>query len=479
MERGLEAKSSKQITFYNYEVVGLPVWEVSGGNYHNSGQGNSFSSGPVSLGDPYTASFQFFIEYYYQNPYAGGEFDGGCQQDIGGGECRGTDNLVADLSLYLAAPPPQITSITPSGVTQGDRGALTVTGTNLSVGAGDPPRVSLDAHGAPFTISGTPTSSSATFSYDFTGFPTGTYTLSVTNNEGTSNGATFTVASKWPANSCAVNSSPKSSYSAFTSVPGGSGRLTISFSGTAYSSVSQSVSYGPYSTPSSLAANIAALITANYTKSGLTARAFGSNVVYSGNSTLGTVIYTTPGPPIAVDTSPAAAASAETACEEAPSTPAPVCDVVSPQYVLAVVNDSVTWKSEGAEQGRFVNYSLEYWPARPGLLGAPVTFPATITEHLSKAMSRGVSSDGPSNSGLFNDVLGNLGVYNTGTYEAYRCFTFRAPSLGNSPIHVLSYDAAGNHTSDHIKIMLPNGPTILNDWLNPNGSPKDISVPNR
>jgi hypothetical protein len=35
----------------------------------------------------------------------------------------------------------------------------------------------------------------------------------------------------------------------------------------------------------------------------------------------------------------------------------------------------------------------------------------------------------------------------------------------------------GKHATDHIVIYLPKGPSILNNWTNSNGSPKDISIP--
>ncbi len=96
-------------------------------------------------------------------------------------------------SVEVGFPPPYISSISPSSVNQGATGTLTMNGTNLVEGSGDQLTINYSGSGMPFTLTGTPSSTSATFSYGFSGFDTGTYTISVTNNEGTSNSVNFTV----------------------------------------------------------------------------------------------------------------------------------------------------------------------------------------------------------------------------------------------------------------------------------------------
>jgi hypothetical protein len=258
--------------------------------------------------------------------------------DDGEGDCDWYDEDYAYASVNVASPPPLIKNITPSSVHQGDQGTLTVIGTNLVESSGDQLTINLAGSSAPFTQTGTPTSNTATFSYDFSWYPAGTYTLSVTNNEGPSNSVTFTVLSAPPPppppSSCAVTSNPQAGYSSIvsTGTAGGSGTLAVSFSGAAFAAISPTVTYGPSSTPSSIAANIAALITRNYFQYGLSAKAFGSNIVYSGNTKLGTVSNAVTGnggaaPSFTTTTSAGAASTAEMACQQAPTTPAPAVEV--------------------------------------------------------------------------------------------------------------------------------------------------------
>ena len=124
----------------------------------------------------------------------------------------------------------------------------------------------------------------------------------------------------------------------FTSiVPSGvnigiSGTFSVSFGGSDFAGINPTVAYGPYSTPESIAAGMAAIITRNYARYGLTAKAIGRNVIYSGpattasgSGTLGLVSNSfsgTGGPSsFLADTSPAAATEAGMACESAPSPP--------------------------------------------------------------------------------------------------------------------------------------------------------------
>jgi hypothetical protein len=231
----------------------------------------------------------------------------------------------ANADVYVTAPSPQITSLSTYSVNQGDQGTLTITGSNLVEYSGDQLTINFTGSGSPFTPTGTPSSSTASFSYNFSGYTAGTYTLSVTNNEGTSNNESFTVVVAAPPNPpptspppdpCAVTSNPQSGYSSIvsTGTTGGSGTMAVSFSGAAFATISPTVTYGPYSTPNSIAASIAAIITKNYFKYGLSAKAFGPHIVYSGNATLGTVSNVTTGPSFTTSTSSTSASETQMAC---------------------------------------------------------------------------------------------------------------------------------------------------------------------
>lgn len=279
------------------------------------------SNGPVAPGHEY-----------------GMESDGYACFDDGEGDCD--EEYVGSAYTYVnvAYPPPQINSITPSYVYQGDQGNLTITGSNLVAGSGDQLTLNFSGGGTPFTLSGTPSSTTATFSYNFSGYPSGTYTLSVSNNEGTSNNETFAVIATPPqnplANPCAVTSNPQAGYSSIVGTgTAGSGTLSVSFSGDAFAATSAMVSYGPNSTPSSIAAQIAALISKNYYRYGLGAKAYGPNVVYSGNTTLGTVSNAVTGSSFTTTTSPTTATTVENACNSAPPPPLSMYAVAYSAYI--------------------------------------------------------------------------------------------------------------------------------------------------
>jgi hypothetical protein len=294
----------------------------------------------VSDGDDYDPAE---VSFESNNPVPAGheygvESDGYACFDDGEGDCYPEYVGSAYASVNVAAPTPQISSLSTYSVHQGDQGTLTVTGTNLVENSGDQLTINLAGSSAPFTQTGTPTSNTATFSYDFTWYPTGTYTLSVTNNEGTSNSETFTVLSvpppPPPPNPCDITSNPQAGYSSVvsTGTASGSGTMSVSFSGAAFAAISPTVPYGPSSTPSSIAAHMAALITRNYFQYGLSAKAFGPNIVYSGNATLGAVSNAVTGsggaaPSFTTTTSTEASTTAETACMEAPTAPAPNAEV--------------------------------------------------------------------------------------------------------------------------------------------------------
>jgi hypothetical protein len=138
-----------------------------------------------------------------------------------------------------------------------------------------------------------------------------------------------------PPDLCAVSSNQAAGFTSI--VPSGinfgiSGTFSVSFGGSEFSGINPTVAYGPYSTPESIAGSMAALITRNYAQYGLTAKAFGRNVIYSGTATtisgsgtLGLIsnVFSGGGGPSSflADTSPAAANEASMACESSPPPP--------------------------------------------------------------------------------------------------------------------------------------------------------------
>ena len=263
--------------------------------------------------------------------------------DDGEGDCDPEYVGAAYASVNVAALTPQISGITPSIAYQGDQGTLTISGSNFVENSADQLTLNFSGGSNPFTLTSTlstcTTTCTATFSYNFSGYPAGSYTLSVKNNEGTSNSEAFTVISNAPQNPtadpCAVTSNPQAGYSSIVSAgaTGGSGTMAVSFSGAAFAAVTASVSYGPNSTPSSIAANIAALITKNYYRYGLGAKAFGPIVVYSGNTSLGTVSNVATGSSFTTNVSPTAATEAQNACHNAPPPPLSMYAVAYSAYI--------------------------------------------------------------------------------------------------------------------------------------------------
>lgn len=320
--------------FTSYEVIADfmgPICTISGsdGSYASSYGSCSLAGTP---GSTYEGEIYYQITYWNAED---GDGDPACDADSG--ECYDSPN--AEASLTVPYPPPVITSLSTYSVNQGDTGTdFTITGTNLVQYSGDQLTLNFSGSaGNPFTLTSAPSSCegtcTATFSYDFSFYPTGSYTLSVSNYEGTSNSETFTVNSSTVDNACSVTTNPNAGFSSITptTAPVGSGTMLVSFSGaeSSYSTLSQTVPYGPYSTPSSIASATAALVTRNFFQYGLSAKAFGTNVIYSGNAKLGTVNtqFTSPGtdsPPFAPDTSSTAAAAAAAECFSAVSTSTPI-----------------------------------------------------------------------------------------------------------------------------------------------------------
>ncbi len=262
----------------------------------------------------------------------------------GGQQCRGTDNLVADVSLYIPAPPPVIGSIDPPYALRGGQGTLTVSGSNFANYNGDRLVLNFSGGGSPFTLMSTQTpctsGCTAAFSYDVSGYAAGpSYQVWLSNNEAESEPVSFPIYSKslvtsGPAPfSCAVSSNQAAGFTSI--VPSGinlgiSGNFSVSFGGSEFAGINPTVAYGPYSTPESIAASMAALITRNYAQY---AKAFGRNVIYSGTATtssgsgtLGLVTNVFSGnggasSSFVANPSPTAPNEAEMACESAPPPP--------------------------------------------------------------------------------------------------------------------------------------------------------------
>lgn len=451
------------------------------------------TSTSVHLGDTYTLySEHYLIAYYYtpglgySNPYdyypgtafAPGDpgYAPGSSFSPGGGPgvVQESDIYLGYTYLQFSPVPPQVSSISPKSVVRGTSGSFLLQGTNLQDDFGVFSVRALDGDNISVAWSA---QSSASLSYTIAANATeGTHRFTVSNTWGESEPVSFTVNSGWPINPCEVSSSPTSGYTSIvpTGTAGGSGTMTVSFSGAAYSAVSQTVSYGPNSTPSSIAASIAALITANYTQYGLTARAFGPNVVYSGKSTVGTVNHVITGTSVTTTTSSTAETAAGMACAAAPPAPPPVCGDVNPDYVLVVTKDTgETWIDTELNHGREVVYSLHGSPTAQNPLGATSPVDSTITEHLDVRMAYGFTSSNTHYiSDYFDDVLGsNAGPAFQGVYRSGRCFTVTLDQPFGTHIqnlgHVRTLDKVGMHGIDDIEIHLPippnkDGATKLN-----------------
>ncbi|MGD0941845.1 MAG: hypothetical protein ABR905_19280 [Terracidiphilus sp.] len=339
--------------------------------------------------------------------------DDGDGDDDGDGYCDWYEVGSAYASVNVASPAPQIASLSTYSVNQGDQGTLTISGSNFIETSGDQLTLNFSGISNPFTLASAPSTCTsactATFSYDFSGYPTGSYQLSVSNNEGQSvNSEPFTVNSSQntgpPPDPCAVTTSPQVGFTSIvpTGTVGGSGTMAVSFSGTAFAAISPTVTYGPYSTPSSIAANIAALIAKNYYRYGLGARAFGPIIVYSGNATLGTVSNVVTGPSFTTDGSPTAGTEAQNACTNAPPPPQSMYAVAYSAYIPV---DHV--------YGPPIVESCTYQPplGAPGIVVSPLIYRGDAyhnTYRVTQAVSLNFAASQAS--GYFND---------TGTTENY------------------------------------------------------------
>lgn len=332
----LTTDSYMEVEFDDYEDID----EIEVDGYADQDGGLLISG--YSVGNDYDPAD---VEFYSKAPVAPGheygiESDGYACFDDGEGDedCEPVGYTYASVNVY--SPPPRIYGMNPSSVYQGDQGTLTLTGADFIENSTDQLTLNFSGPTNPFTLTSAPstctTSCTATYSYDFTGYPPGTYQLSLTNHEASSDNYSFTVnqytPQTLPPDPCAITSNPQTGYSSIvpTGAPGGSGTMSVSFSGATFSNLSPTtVSYGPYSTPSSIASSLASLITKNYAQKGLFARAFGSSIVYGGVAALGSVSNIATGSSFTTEVSSTAANAAAAACYAIPHIP---CLGLFPNY---------------------------------------------------------------------------------------------------------------------------------------------------
>jgi len=182
------------------------------------------------------------------------------------------------------------------------------------------------------------------------------------------------------------------------------------------------------------------------------------------------------------------------------------CPKLNMRYVLAVTSDSVaTWVSNLDQRGREVVYTLKPWPTAAQKkthtisLLKPSFNTAVITEHLynstdpseirctfyttyPECTSSNASYPGGPDHGIFDDIIGLKGIGSINLQGQPSKFRWFDAVITNTDLsqtnlgQVTTYDMTGINFSDHLVITAPNGPSIVNDYQNPNGSPKSLVV---
>jgi hypothetical protein len=236
--------------------------------------------------------------------------------------------------------------------------------------------------------------------------------------------------------------------------PGGSGTMTLTFNNGSFNGFGVTVPYGQFSTPESIAAHIAALITSKYNNQGLSAQAIGSQIIYQGIMPVGIATFTTSesSPSFTSDGSPQQ------------------CPKINPDYALIVTHDSGTWVPNsrgGLGFGRDVSYELSKWTKGNYNVNRPQLSSSQISEHLSKPLPDGsYGKTDTEDPGAYCDLIGSSGGPSlTGIYNPERYFTV----VYTDPQHVTHdlgsvqiLDKSGAHSTDTIVVNFPSGPTILN-----------------
>lgn len=330
--------------YYNVGVIGY-LFDGASQVDANAGTGLNLAEAyprttSVHQGDIYTIYSEHYLiaRYYtsgvgYSNPYNYYPGTGFVLGDPGyppgySFTSGGGPESVQEEDIYLgytyqqfSTAPPHVSSISPRSIVRGTSGSFYLQGTNLQDDFGVFTVRALNGDNISVAWSA---QSSASLSYTIAADATeGTHRFTVSNTWGESEPVSFTVLSTPPSlpplDPCAVTSSPKVGFSSLvsTGTPGSNGSVVISFSGAAFTAISATVTYGPSSTPSSIASNIAALISTKYLQFGLSAKAFGSRVIYGGTTNLGTVSVAG-GTAFTADTSSTAANGATLACYAAP-----------------------------------------------------------------------------------------------------------------------------------------------------------------
>jgi hypothetical protein len=240
----------------------------------------------------------------------------------------------------------------------------------------------------------------------------------------------------FPTDPCAVTSDPKAGFSSIVSTGTTStGTVAISFSGAAFAAISPKVTYGPYSTPSSIASNIAALISKNYLQYGLSARSFGPSIIYGGTAALGTVGVTS-GSSFTGNTSPTAATAAATACYAIPSIP---CLGLWPDY-----DTKRLYTQEG------ITETPRQHIIRRHILGTPTLGPPPITVY---ANTVGATPDE-----LFSIVQQyNFKTVLLGTKAGAGglSYTFPSTTIGGVTYGLIGKDGAGNDLYTNFFVLSP------------------------
>lgn len=290
-----------------YIVSQQASWDLSGGGgYYAHGVGDSFSSGPVPVGYTYTATITYMIQYWF---WGSPEYYDHSYECADNGLCTGYDYPSGYASIYVPYPPATVTSISPSDWIAGQSyQGVQISGTNF----GSTPTVTLDDPAIQITRQPYNTSTSngiSTTSIDIyvpsdtpsepvtvTVIPGSNGNSFVSSGGGSLSGSSTANVIGAQQNACPSDIDASSGFSSILSI-GGSGSIIVSLSHGSFNGLGITVPYGPYSTPESFASHVAALITKRYYNSGLTAQAFGANILFKARSsaTLGNVSFTPSG----------------------------------------------------------------------------------------------------------------------------------------------------------------------------------------
>jgi hypothetical protein len=220
----------------------------------------------------------------------------------------------------VCTPPAVVTSLNPPVWQAGSNFTLTISGT----GFGTAPTVHVS--GAAGVSAGLATNTSAAGTQTQVtvnvavnapdgiatvqvqpGYTGNNYTCGNCNGSSPVGSSTAQVVGAQNQNSCPEELDATSGFSAIASTGlaiGGSGTMSVSFSGGSYSGYGVTVPYGQFSTPESIASHLAALITKKYASSGLFAQAYGAYILYKSNATLGNPGFAASGSSFTADPSP-------------------------------------------------------------------------------------------------------------------------------------------------------------------------------